>query len=617
MQREATTKSRYLSVILVMYCSHHWNHFSITVQTSLDQSEPCNVSVAVGPEDHFEPSEQNNGNNSIQDPDILESIVEDIIARGIFASDQLKNESKMLRRAMEIAGLNTCAKLCSYRLSTTYFELEVQVIRFNADQNIRTATLSAHQNLVEIPLEMENSQQDLVALAFLSYNSTNLNDIHLDMKNLKKPGITVISDVVTAIKRAKNLRKPSEPIHFIFQNDQTVNGFVECVYLKSGMDNSTASFEECDTENFNETHVVCKCKLVSDFAVLAKHQNIMSCQSSSILTDIGIFVIVACVAITLFATAICSEKKPVIFLCLLLVELSALASFDVFGHVVGYRNHFEDTKSIITITCLIISEVSLVVMIFIFTHCSLAKTHVSNSHIHLCLNLFLANMLFITQSDRICNKTVCAITAVWLHYLYLTVFAWMFMEGLQLYLMSINLRNMRVSSSTTMQKFKIPFCYLSPIVIVVISAATHPSAYVSHTNCFLQKENIWYFSGPVLLIILVNIILFSRTLWILTEQISKRNTEISKIKDSRMLTFKILLQLVILGCPWIIGFFDDEDPSGIMEYIFIIIIPLQGFLIFLILCVFSAEVREECKKWFLGVIQKHNISNSTLYTGTT
>ncbi|XP_048473901.1 adhesion G protein-coupled receptor E2-like [Rhincodon typus] len=257
------------------------------------------------------------------------------------------------------------------------------------------------------------------------------------------------------------------------------------------------------------------------------------------------------------------------------------------------------------------------VMIFIFTHCSLAKTCVSNSHIHLCLTLFLANMLFITQSDRSCNKTVCAITAVWLHYLYLTVFAWMFMEGLQLYLMSINLRNMRVSSSTIVQKFKIPFCYLSPIVIVVIAAAIHPSAYVSHKYCFLQKENIWYFSGPVLLIILVNIILFSRTLWILTEQISKRNTEISKIKDSRMLTFKILLQLVILGCPWSIGFFAEEDSSGILEYIFITTVPLQGFLIFLILCAFSAEVREECRKWFLGVMQKHNISNSTLYSGTT
>ncbi|XP_072420380.1 adhesion G protein-coupled receptor E1-like [Chiloscyllium punctatum] len=381
-----------------MYCSHYWNQFSILAQTSPDQSEPYKVEH----EDHFEARVQYYGNNSIQDLDILESIVGDLIAKRMFASDQQRNESKRLGEILKIAGLNTCVNVCSYRLSTTYFELEVQVIRFNADQNIRTATLSAHGNLVEIPLEVENGQPDLVAVAFLSYNSTDPKGVGLDMQDIKKPEITIISDIVTGIKRAKCLRKPSEPIRFIFQNNQRTdgcNGCVKCAYLKSGMDNNSASFEKCDTENFNETHIVCKCNQVSDFVALAK----MSC-CSSILTDIGIFVTLACMAITLIALAICSEKKTVIFPSLLLVELSALTGFDVVGHVVGFRNHFEDTKSIITITCLIISEVSLMGMIFIFTHCSLAKTHVSNSHIHLCLNLFLANMLFITQSDRVCNK---------------------------------------------------------------------------------------------------------------------------------------------------------------------------------------------------------------------
>ncbi|XP_043550709.1 adhesion G protein-coupled receptor E3-like isoform X2 [Chiloscyllium plagiosum] len=541
MQGEVTMKSLYLSVILAMYYSHYWNQFSILAQTSPDQSEPCKVEH----EDHFEARVQYCGNNSIQDLDILESIVGDLIAKRMFASDQQRNESKRLGQVLKIAGLNTCVNVCSYRLSTTYFELEVQVIRFNADQNIRTATLSAHGNLVEIPLEMENGQPDLVAVAFLSYNSTDPKGVGLDMQDIKKPEITIISDIVTGIKRAKCLRKPSEPIRFIFQNNQRTDGCVKCAYIKSGMDNNSASFEQCDTENFNETHTVCKCNQVSDFVALAK----MSC-CSSILTDIGIFVTLACMAITLFALAICSEKKTVIFPSLLLVELSALTGFDVVGHVVGFR-------------------------------------------------------------------TVCAITAIGLHYLYLTVFAWMFLEGLQLYLMSINLKNMRVSSSTTIQKFKIPLCYLSPVVLVVLSATTCPNACVSHSHCFVQKENNWYFSGPVLLIILVNIVMFGRTFWILTEQISKRNTEISQIKDSRMLTFKILFQLVILGCPWIIGFFVNKGSSEILEYIFIVIIPLQGFLIFLILCVFSTEVRDEFKKWFLGAMRKHKTSTSTLYSDTT
>ncbi|XP_060710954.1 adhesion G protein-coupled receptor L4-like [Hemiscyllium ocellatum] len=316
MQGEVTMKSLYLSVILAMYCSHYWNQFSILAQTSPDQTEPCKVEH----EDHFEARVQYYGNNSIQDLDILESIVGDLIAKRMFASDQQRNESKRLGQILKIAGLNTCINVYNYRLSTTYFELEVQVMRFNADQNVRTATLSA---------------QDLVAVAFFSYNSTDPKGVGLDMQDIKKPEITIIFDIITGIKRAKCLRKPCELIRFIFQNNQRTNGCngcVKCAYLKSGMDNNSASFEKCDTENFNETHTECKCNQVSDFVALAK----MSC-CSSILTDIGIFVTLACMAITLFALAICSEKKTVIFLSLLLVELSALTGFDVVGHVFGFR----------------------------------------------------------------------------------------------------------------------------------------------------------------------------------------------------------------------------------------------------------------------------------------
>ncbi|GCB79452.1 hypothetical protein scyTo_0020210, partial [Scyliorhinus torazame] len=63
----------------------------------------------------------------------------------------------------------------------------------------------------------------------------------------------------------------------------------------------------------------------------------------------------------------------------------------------------------------------------------------------------------------------------------------------------------------------------------------YPDGYGSHTNCWLDAKTglVWSFLGPVYLIIAVNTVLFFTFLWILKREVAKRDTQVSKLNDTR------------------------------------------------------------------------------------
>ncbi|KAL0202586.1 hypothetical protein M9458_000604, partial [Cirrhinus mrigala] len=54
-----------------------------------------------------------------------------------------------------------------------------------------------------------------------------------------------------------------------------------------------------------------------------------------------------------------------------------------------------------------------------------------------------------------------------------------------------------------------------------------------------------------------------------------------------IMAFKTLAQFVVLGCPWILGFFTND--SKVLEILFLMLNSQQGTFIFLIYCVLNNE----------------------------
>ncbi|XP_016053438.1 PREDICTED: adhesion G protein-coupled receptor E1 [Miniopterus natalensis] len=255
---------------------------------------------------------------------------------------------------------------------------------------------------------------------------------------------------------------------------------------------------------------------------------------------------------------------------------------------------------VISYVGMIISLVCLIFAIATFLLCRAIRSRNTYLHLHLCVCLFLAKILFLTGVDKTDNQTGCSIIAGFLHYFFLACFFWMLVEAGMLFLM---VRNLKVVNYFHSRNIKMPYLcavgYGLPALVVVVAVSARPQGYGTHDRCWLSTETglIWSFLGPVCTIILINSILLTWTLWILRQKLSSVNAEVSTLKDTRLLTFKAFAQLFILGCSWVLGIFQIGPIASVMAYLFTIINSLQGAFIFLIHCVLNRQVREEYRRW--------------------
>uniref|UniRef100_A0A8C0F254 Uncharacterized protein n=1 Tax=Bubo bubo TaxID=30461 RepID=A0A8C0F254_BUBBB len=248
---------------------------------------------------------------------------------------------------------------------------------------------------------------------------------------------------------------------------------------------------------------------------------------------------------------------------------------------------------VVTYVGLSVSLVCLFLAIVTFLLCRSLWSVSISLHLQLSICLFAADLLFLVAVPRTDNRLACAITAGFLHYLFLACFTWMFLEGLNLFL---TVRNLSVLNYTNVNRFRkryiYPVGYGTPAIMVAISAAIHPGGYGTMHYCWLSTEKgfIWSFLGPVCVIILVNLIFFLITLWTLRDKISSLNTDITALKNTRLMTFKALAHICILGCTWGLGFLQSRGNNGVVAFIFTIINSLQGAFIFLVHCVLNRQV---------------------------
>lgn len=263
---------------------------------------------------------------------------------------------------------------------------------------------------------------------------------------------------------------------------------------------------------------------------------------------------------------------------------------------------------------MILSLLCLALAITTFLLCRSIQNHNTTLHLHLCVCLFLAKLLFLVGVDKTENKIVCAIIAGLLHYLFLASFAWMLVEAVMLFLMVRNLKVVNYFSSRNIKMLYLcAFGYGVPVLIVAAAAGSQWEGYGMQTRCWLNTETgfIWSFLGPICTIIMINLFLLTWTLWILRKKLSSVNTEVSTLKDNRLLTFKALAQLFILGCSWILGIFQIGPIASTMAYLFTIINSLQGTFIFIIHCVLNRQVREEYKRCFTRKAKSSTVSQTS------
>ncbi|XP_070372989.1 adhesion G protein-coupled receptor E2-like isoform X1 [Equus asinus] len=369
-------------------------------------------------------------------------------------------------------------------------------------------------------------------------------ETHKDL--LQEVTHVLLSDVVTTFFSNNDTQNLSFSVTSIFNHSVTPQPRkkVLCVFWEhSRSESGHWATTGCTMVGTRDTSTTCQCTHLSSFAVLMAHYNVQSQREDPVLD------VITYVGLSLS------------LLCLLLAALT-------------------------------------------FLLCRAIQNTSTSLHLQLSLCLFLAHLLFLMAIDRTEIQVLCALIAGALHYLYLASFTWMLLEGLHLFLTARNLTVVNYSSVSRFMKWLMfPVGYGVPAVIVAISAASRPHLYGTSTRCWLNTDKgfIWAFLGPVCTIFSINLAFFLMTFWIVKNKLSSLSSDVSTLKNTRMLTFKATAQLFILGCTWCLGILQVGPAAHIMAYLFTIINSLQGVFIFLVYCLLSQQVQQQYRRWFKGV----------------
>ncbi|XP_048670131.1 adhesion G protein-coupled receptor L2 isoform X21 [Marmota marmota marmota] len=252
--------------------------------------------------------------------------------------------------------------------------------------------------------------------------------------------------------------------------------------------------------------------------------------------------------------------------------------------------------TVITWVGIVVSLVCLAICIFTFCFFRGLQSDRNTIHKNLCINLFIAEFIFLIGIDKTKYTIACPIFAGLLHFFFLAAFAWMCLEGVQLYLMLVEV----FESEYSRKKYYYVAGYLFPATVVGVSAAIDYKSYGTVKACWLRVDNyfIWSFIGPVTFIILLNIIFLVITLCKMVKHSNTLKPDSSRLENIKSWVLGAFALLCLLGLTWSFGLLFINEETVVMAYLFTIFNAFQGVFIFIFHCALQKKVRKEYGKCF-------------------
>ncbi|XP_014479736.1 PREDICTED: latrophilin Cirl-like isoform X2 [Dinoponera quadriceps] len=410
---------------------------------------------------------------------------------------------------------------------------------------------------------LDNSQSGIVRLVFMAFDrleeilqpqaeppSVVTNGNSQQRRNATR---LLNSKVISASLGKGRHIQLSEPVRVYFRHLAVENVTnPTCVFWDYIL--SAWSEEGCHIQKTNETHTVCECNHLTNFAVL----------------------------------------------------------MDV--HAVRLDIAHQVALQIITYIGCIISVVCLILAILTFQLFRGLKSDRTTIHKNLCVCLLIAEVLFVCGIGQTNQRVVCGIVAGLLHFFFLCAFAWMFLEGFQLYVMLIEV----FEAEKSRLRWYYLVAYGAPLLVVGISCIIDPLSYGTDQYCWLRADNYFIFSfvGPVLLVILANLVFLTMAIYMMCRHtnttVAMKSKEHSRLasangKEENALPNKLQAHLAwlrgaivlvfLLGLTWTFGLLYLNQESVVMAYIFTVLNSLQGLFIFVFHCVQNEKVRKEYRKF--------------------
>uniref|UniRef100_A0A673CBC2 Cadherin EGF LAG seven-pass G-type receptor 1a n=1 Tax=Sphaeramia orbicularis TaxID=375764 RepID=A0A673CBC2_9TELE len=243
------------------------------------------------------------------------------------------------------------------------------------------------------------------------------------------------------------------------------------------------------------------------------------------------------------------------------------------------------------------ATVSVSLFLLLITFILLCLLHRLRSNLHaihrnLVAGLFFSELVFLLGINQTDNIFVCTVIAILLHYFYMCTFAWMFVEGLHIYRMLTELRNINHGH----MRFYYAIGWGIPAIITGLAVGLDPQGYGNPYFCWLSVHDtlIWSFAGPIFVVVLVFI-------FILAAKASCGRRQKAMEKSGAIPALRIaFLLLLLISATWMLGLMAVNSDVMTFHYLFAGFSCLQGVFIFFCHVIFNKEVRKNLKNVFTG-----------------
>ncbi|XP_031438509.1 cadherin EGF LAG seven-pass G-type receptor 1 isoform X2 [Clupea harengus] len=249
---------------------------------------------------------------------------------------------------------------------------------------------------------------------------------------------------------------------------------------------------------------------------------------------------------------------------------------------------------IVTYTSVTASLVALLLTFILLALLRRLRSNLHDIHKNLVAALFFSELVFLIGINQTDNPFVCTVIAILLHYFYMCTFAWMFVEGLHIYRMLTEVRNINHGH----MRFYYAIGWGVPAIITGLAVGLDPQGYGNPDFCWLSVHDtlIWSFAGPISVVVLVNIVIF-----VLAAKASCGRRQRSFEKSGTIAALRMaFLLLLLISATWLLGLMAVNSDVMTFHYLFAIFSCLQGIFIFFFHCIFNKEVRKTLKNVLTG-----------------
>uniref|UniRef100_A0A5F8GI98 Cadherin EGF LAG seven-pass G-type receptor 3 n=1 Tax=Monodelphis domestica TaxID=13616 RepID=A0A5F8GI98_MONDO len=263
-------------------------------------------------------------------------------------------------------------------------------------------------------------------------------------------------------------------------------------------------------------------------------------------------------------------------------QCSRLGTFGVLMDA-SHRERLEGDLALLAIVTHVtvsVTVASLLLTVAVLLSLRGLKSNTRGIHANVAAALGLAELLFFLGIYRTHNQFLCTVIAIVLHYLFLGAFSWLFVQGLHLYRMQAEARNVDLGA----MRFYYALGWGVPAILLGLAVGLDPGGYGNSDFCWISIHDklVWSFAGPIILVILMNGVLFLL--------VARMSCSPGQREAKRMSVLSFLL-LLLISASWLFGLLAVNHSVLAFHYLHAGFCGLQGPAVLLLFCVLNEETR--------------------------